>query len=451
MLLRYLGCLLLLLALSACTLTGSDSGSDSTSDSAPAPTVSLTSPLTVAWAAGGDLFTWTSLPEQDTDPAPHRITSGGVIRPFLSPDGAWVAYLRGPGRDESSRAPRSLWISDTLGNPSGANERELVNAADLADGDEPRYLAQVIWAADSRRLYFTTLAGDGIDTRPADDLWQVDASAGTVEQLLPDGAGGMITLSPDGSRLALAAAGDYAQPGEPDSDPGVIAVYDLISGQRTILLEFPAVATGSQRRWYPDLRWLPDGSGLLAAVPPPDLVYGAADEFTALWWLPVVPETGPAVQVGQVAADFFGLPVFSASGDWIAYVAARESPTESAIRLMVASQHGADAVIYAEGDITALKFPVWLPAGDRFVYALDGALWIGGPGLLPERFLAAAGDNARVLDVTWAGANTYLYTAQVNDTFSLGIGWLDGNTPSQTIAAPEVYPVVDVAHVGSSP
>ena len=49
-----------------------------------------------------------------------------------------------------------------------------------------------------------------------------------------------------------------------------------------------------------------------AAIPPADSVYGAG--ATALWWVPV---GGQPVRSGQVEADFFGLPTFSADGEWI--------------------------------------------------------------------------------------------------------------------------------------
>ena len=113
--------LLLLLPLAACSLTTSRATQTPDMTSVPAtpfpgdaPDAPDSAPLIVAWAAGGDLFTWRS-----SDPMPRRIASGGVIRPFVSPDGAWVAYLRGPGGD-----PRDLWLSDpSKGRPGiGAGE-----------------------------------------------------------------------------------------------------------------------------------------------------------------------------------------------------------------------------------------------------------------------------------------------------------------------------------------
>ena len=170
---------------------------------APTPTLPAApaAPLTVAWAENGDLMTWTS-----ANPTPRRIASGGVIRPFLAPDGAQVAYLRGPEGQAFS-----LWISDT----PGSAERQLLDTAALADGGTARYLAQIVWSPDSRAIYFNTQVGAGMEARPADDLWRIDPQNGTIERLLADGDGGQIFFSPDGSRIALASTGEYRQPGAP--------------------------------------------------------------------------------------------------------------------------------------------------------------------------------------------------------------------------------------------
>jgi hypothetical protein len=401
------------LLLSACSLSAGDSNPDPTETAMP----SYDKPLAVAWAENGDLFTW-----QSHDPQPRRIASGGVVRPFLSPDGAWVAYLRGPGGD-----PRALWISDT----PGANERQLVDAASLLPGDSTRRLWQIIWVGDT--IYFNTLTGDQIDTRTADDLWRVDVVTGRVERLLPDGEGGSMVPAPDGSRLALAAAGEYAQPGEPERTPGVLSFYDIATGQRTAALEFHAVATASQQRWYPEPRWLPDSSGLRVAVPAPDLVYGEGE--TALWWLPVADDP---VQTGTADADFFGLPAFSSDGAWIAYMQRRTLPQQETITLMIAAHDGTGAAPYVEGDVGTLFFSRWLPGAAQFIYGMGaGELWIGGPGGTPLRFPA---ENVPVHEIVWADANTYVLLTTVDNQLALQFGLLDVPTPLQTITTLNTVP-----------
>jgi hypothetical protein len=408
--------LLLVVALAACA--------PSTSDRAPTatPTVpaSADAPLTVAWAQGGDLFVWRS-----SDAQTRRIASGGVIRPFISPDGDWVAYVRGPGGD-----PRALWLSDA----PGANERQLVDATALPGQPDPRHVDQVVWAADSGAIFLNTLTGEGMDLRPADDLWRVDAPTGAVERLLADGAGGRIDSGPDGAWLALAAAGEYAQPGEPSRAPGVIAFYDLTARERHVALEFPAVATASQRRWYPEPRWMPDGSGVRVAIPAADLVYG--EGTTALWHLPV---SGEAVQIGQADADFFGLPEHSADGAWIAYLQRRTAPDQPTLTLMIARGDGSDPAPYAEGIIGDLGLPRWLETSAQFVYR-NGDWFTGGPGGDPARFPA---EDLSVSEIVWADARTYVFSAPAGEGFSLHFGMLDVPTRPQPIVTLPVYPVFD--------
>ncbi len=416
---------LAMLLLAACSLSASDNGDEATATPLPSTPAPGEPVPVVAWAEGGDLFTWRA-----ADPLPRRIASGGVIRPLIAPDGDWVAYLRGPGGD-----PRTLWISDT----PGANERQLLDSADLGDDGPARRINQVTWTADGTALYLNTLTGVGIDTAPADDLWRVDAGTGATERLLPDGQGGQVTLSPDGTRLALASAGDYAQPGESGGTPGVIAFYDPATGTRTTAFEFPAVATGSERRWYPALRWSPDGTGVYTAIPPADLVYGGGEGDTALWWLPWA---GEPEQVGAVAADFFGLPVFSADGAWIAYFAARPDPQITALALVLAHADGSGAITYDADEITALTVPAWLREGDRFVYGNGppGTLWLGQPGVVPGRFPA---EDVTVAALAWAGPGVYVVAAPGADGFTLGYGRLDAPAPLVTIATSAAYPFLD--------
>jgi len=408
-LIRYFTMLVLLpvLLLPACS-----SGDQTASPTASSTTAIKTEALTIAWIENGDLMTWRA-----DDPVTRRIASGGVIQAVISPDGQRVAYLRGPEGDT-----RSLWISDTL----GANERQVVEAGSLVE-TEARRLSEVVWAADSTKLYFTTIAGEGMDSHQADDLWQVDVDSGAVERLLADGEGGAIFPSPDGQWFALTSAGTY------QDRPGAVAVYQPVTRQRTVMLEYPAVATGSEWRWHAQPRWKPDSSGVNVAVPPADLLYEGGD--TALWWLPL---NGQAAQIGQVDADFFGLPTFSADGEWISYIQHRATPDQNQIVLMTAWNDGSNAELYAQGDIGSLTPLSWLPAGHRFLFmqGAPGELWIGAPGQEPQRFPA---EDVSVNEIVWANADTYVFSTLVGDAFTLNTGLLDDSPPWQTVHTTKNY------------
>ena len=374
--------------------------------------------LTAVWAAGGDLTIW-----REGDLFPRRIASGAVIQPFLAPDGESVAYLRGPAGD-----PLSLWIADA----AGSNERQIADAAALGDG---RRFGQIVWSPDSRTIYLNTLTGQAMTTREADDLWRVDPAVGSLVRLLPDGDGGDIVPAPDGTRLALLAAGQYGE------TPGTIALYDVATGQRAEALTFDAVATGSETHWRPSPRWLPDSSGLRAAIPRPDLLYEPYSPSTTLWWVPVA---GTAEPVGGVDADFFGLPQFSADGAWIAYTAQRDSHEKTAIALVLARHDGSEAASYADGtlgEFGAVAVQGWLPGVARFAYATaPGEVWIGGPGGSPVRFLSG---DTRVVHMVWvSGERAVFSAAQPDGTITLNAAALGESAPL-VIATLAVYPAFD--------
>ncbi len=407
-------------ALSACTLA--DSGPQPT----PRPTLDAPpgdQPLIVAWVEAGDLFVWRS-----SHPQPHRIASGAAIRPLIAPDGAWIAYLRGPGGD-----PRTLWISDT----PGANERQIVNAENLPDTDGERRLNQLVWSADSAAIYFNTITGSGMEAHPADDLWRVDVATGSTERLLPAGSGGMITLSADGTMLALTSTGVYSTDGEM-AVPGRITLYTLADGSARVILEFPAVATASQSRWYPALRWLPDSSRIYTAIPAADLVYGEGP--TVLWSLPV---DGAAEQFGTVDADYFGLPTFSADGAWITYIQRRTTPDQMLVTLMLAESDGSNAVEYVQGAPGTLSPPAWLPGSAQFYFShgAEGKRWLGGPGTEPVFFPVIPVLPA--MELIWADPTTYVFTAPTESGYALYFGLMDVPTPIQEIVSLPAYPEFD--------
>lgn len=404
--------------LAACTLNTSDPAAPTAT---PLPSVESTeTPLTVAWVQNGDLVAWRS-----RDPYPRRIAVGGVIRPILSPDGAWIAYVRGPGGD-----PRALWVIDA----PGANERQLIDAQTLVPGDDTRRIGQVVWSPDAQVIYFNTSTGQGIDARPTDDLWRVDVRSGARENLLNDGEGGTISVSPDGTLLALAAAGDYAQPGEPVTAPGQIALFTPANYAYEVLIDYPAVATASQRRWYPAIRWLPDSASLRVAIPEPDLVYGTGT--TALWSLPV---EGEPQQLGTVDADFFGLPTFSADGAWITYIKRRATQSQPAITLLLAQADGSEPDRYEDGEIGTLSGATWLEGGARFTFTNGeaGDLWLGGPGGMPVRLPA---EEISVLASTWADPATLVYLTGADDGIAIMSSAITASTPPQLITTLEDGP-----------
>lgn len=414
-----------LVLIGGCTLnrTESPAPSDTPTSTPTGSPASAYSSLIVAWSVGGDLFVW-----RGSEAAfPRRVASGGVIRPFIAPDGQQIAYLRGPGGD-----PRSLWVIGV----GGGSERQVIDGAWLAMGDSTRRIGQVIWSHDAQTIYFNTVTGDGIDTRPAEDLWRVDAATGAAERILEDGRGGQITLSPDGTAIALARAGEYS------GAPGRVWLYDIPNELLLGLFEFPAVATASEYRWYPELTWLPDSTALRMAIPDSDLVYGGEVADTALWSVPIVTDLTPPTQIGTVEADFFGLPRFSADGAWITFIQRRATLDQTDLTLMIAAGDGTQPVAYDSGTVGTLGVPAWSASGAWFTYTNGnpGEMWIGGPGGTPLRFPA---EDIAARGVVWADPSTYVILAGDDAGYTLRVGLLDIPAAPQVIAQLDRVPAFD--------
>ncbi|MDX1990893.1 MAG: hypothetical protein SF029_00795 [bacterium] len=380
------------------------------------PAAAQASSLTVAYAVEGDLYLW-----QEGDAAPRRLASGTVLRPHLSPDGTFVAFVRG----EAQAA--SLWLV----NGDGSGETELVGAGDLPTDT---YLGQVEWGgADT--LYFNTVRQDALGLVAQNDLYRVDLSA-TVIQLLPPGEGGAFTLNPSGNRLALVLPGAYRQ------TEGRIRVFEVASGEMVDLLTFPAVASGSHEPFYPAVQWV-DENLLLTAVPPPDLLYeelSAAPSPVALWRLNAV--TGERVQMGEVQASLFGLPRWSDDGAWMTWLQRnRDRSGDGGFRGMVAEGDGQNATAVIEHGDETLRAAQWIPGQNRYLLVNDGAFWLGAPGESLTRWHAVESEVFLSPEITSSHA---VYGAMVDDRVELNALPLDVQAAPTRIAALDTIPLIDV-------
>src|SRR5215207_7615406 len=94
--------LLIILLLSGCNLTNPATNDAPSLSSTPLPGEER---LVVAWVEAGNLMVW-----QSGDTLPRRVASGGVVRPYVAPDGNHIVFTRGP-----NGAAETLWSVDVLG------------------------------------------------------------------------------------------------------------------------------------------------------------------------------------------------------------------------------------------------------------------------------------------------------------------------------------------------
>jgi Tol biopolymer transport system component len=212
-----------------------------------------------------------------------------------------------------------------------------------------------------------------------DDWWRVDIRTGKVEQILSPGEGGGFTFSSNGQYAALVVPGRY------DERDGEVELFDLTAGDKREVFSFPAVSTGANYAFYPQIFWEADSLALRLVIPDKDLVYDDSTRPSVLWQVSV---EGSVQQLGAVIASFYGLPQWSADGQFIAYIRRTEGENNQ-LELILARGDGNEAVVYASGEVGALGEPRWLPDANLFVYerGQPGMYWLGQPGEPPVPFL----------------------------------------------------------------
>jgi hypothetical protein len=308
---------------------------------------------------------------QQGETLPRRVASGGVVRPYIAPDGQQVAFTRGP-----NGAPDSLWIVDI----NGTAEQKLVG-----DGAPRRYregqmqIGDVVWYDDTI-LYLNTLTQATPAFKPTNELYRANTRTREVPLLLNPGEGGRISISPDKQAIAVVYHGTYGR------QDGRIRVIDpLAQTDPKDLLYFIGVATGSHLAFYPEVYWLPDSSAVLVALPDADLIYSdtaAADEvpLTRLWRLPLATPSDREL-IGSVRASFFGLPRWSSDTSQMTYL--ERQPGTNDFTVLLADTNGANAAPYLSGEAGTLEQPSWIPNSTQFFYTQDnaGSVYRGAVGV----------------------------------------------------------------------
>ncbi|MCS6836754.1 MAG: hypothetical protein NZ750_12150 [Anaerolineae bacterium] len=376
--------------------------------------------LTLAWASAGDLWVW-----RTGETAPRRVASGGVIRPWVSPDGQRIAYTRG-----ANGQAQTLWVVDSR----GLAEQQLIGPNNPR-GYDPNSLriGDIAWW-DEVILYFNTLTLQGPGLSARNDLYRANARTREAAQILRPGRGGRFVFSPDKQQIAVVSSGRY------NVGDGRISVVDPL-GQRElrILLYFKGIASGSHSTYSLQVSWSRDSAALYAAIPHPDLVFQDTEDAeklppTILW---VLPSANPAQrrQVGQVQASFFGLPTYSdAAGRWL-YI--QRQPASNRFRLLLAEPDGTEIGEIASGLAGEISAPNWIMGGPGYAFARGplAQVWHGQadqdapPALLDER---------ATLEVLWLDAARYVFqTALEGGGSAFFIGRVGGS--SQALVRADEY------------
>lgn len=417
---RY-GLMLLLFFLAACNLN-----QNSTPETLPSPE-SGEERLVIAWAEAGNLLVW-----QSGESLPRRIASGGVVRPYIAPDGQHILFTRGP-----NGAPETLWVVDT----AGTAEQQLVGERPRGYVPGENQIGDVIWLNESI-FYINTLVQRAPFFEPRNDLYRGNIRTREIALIRAVGEGGRVYTSPDGERLITVYHGTYG------SQDGLIQVLEPLGQESDNLLFFVGVSTGSEYAFYPNIHWLPDNTAVLVAIPDADLIYGDTAEneeipFTRLWRLPLDnPENRELI--GSLRLSFFGLPRWSSDGSAMTFL--RRSGTNE-FTAYIADGRGENEISLYSGIAGQIEQPVWIPNSQRYYFArpdeAEGLVYyLGGVGLEPVRLTEES-----VYSLDFVSPETYVYIMQGEGRLELRYTDIGGT--SQFIGSLSSLPVFDAILVTS--
>lgn len=399
---QLLSCALFILVLTACNFRFVPTAT-------PTPTAAPPSParLTVIYLENNSLYLW-----REGDSTPRRFAENANPPIALAPDGRHAAFTRG-----QDGQPQTLWVAST----TESREQALVELGDIPAQRSARAMISAIAWLDATALYFSSYQAYEWGDQPDNNLYRVEL--GSAEQptsdpqlILPPGAGGAFSFSPDRQQIATIYPGQY------NSESGRVLILDPRGENARTALEFSAISTASEVPFYPPLYWSPDSAAVRVPIPDRSLMRNQASAPPVeLWHLPVA---GDSRIVGYAPAAINGLPRWSPRTGTMLY--AQPSAALDMYNLFIADADGANAGQYADGgsEILAAR---WLDEQGRFVYARGTRLMMGEREQPPQTIAASVGQ--------WRLAgNAAVFTSAPGGVIELRYASLDAPGMSALIA-----------------
>ena len=331
------------------------------------------------------------------------VQAEGVTAPAISGDRAWVAYRLVKGNSNE------VWAVPS----SGGDARLLLAERDLSgglpQGYRERRIQDVRWLPGKQVLLVTTqLTPVAQDAAPQLEMWTVDIASGARKLLASGDARQRPIVAPNGAQIA------FFRRAPEKADEGSLWIIGADGGGERAVLRFPV--RPDARSFDGQIAWLPDSSGLWAAIPD-----AGQPNALNLYRVPLNGEAQPAGRVeGQEA-------FWSPDGTRLAYTRLTGEATGPR-ELYLAAADGTNPQLYAT--IPNGRFIGWSPDSARFLYEDSGQLFVGAPGGKAQRLAAGA------IEPRWLGPSQIVYQAGQGDTRQLITQAVDGKAiPLQTLPA----------------
>ena len=364
---------------------------------------------------------WTATLDLTQNPpvasAPVQIAAAtNVNEVYLSPDGRHVAYKTGNFNENE------LYVV----NVGGGNGRLLIQSGELAPlrsvdtAQSALLISQVQWLPDSQGLAFNTdlanLIGPGV--RNQEDLWTVSLNGELTERFGIDQLGGVFDIS-IGNKIIAGGAEKVVRANLDGSGREEVITFDLIN-------------TASEYIYYPQPRWIANGSRAYVAVPNREQ-FSAEANFT-LW---EIDTAGVAKALTAVPGNIlFGGVRWTETGNRVAYVAS-EVGTGALPALSLAIGSGDSPVAVATD--AQLTFFDWNSGGNAILYAGSDFYAIGRIDAVPVQIVTAS----RTADMQWINDTTFVIASGQSNSWNLSSSNLAGNSVAITTLNTS-FPAFDV-------
>jgi len=174
--------------------------------------------------------------------------NGGLVGDPFSPDGKSTFFIF----IENDQEVGELWTAKM----DGSGAKKLVGTenlpSDIKLGETSGVLfLMMTWIPNGNRLLFFPYESLG-DGPVFDPLMWVDVETGEFGEFLPEGEGGFVSFSPDGSKYTVA-------------NQSGVTLFDSDSQETINKMTLPFFEyLGS---WLPDIEWMQDSSGFFVALP----------------------------------------------------------------------------------------------------------------------------------------------------------------------------------------